>query len=85
MMNLNVTIIVQGASVVQALLKVLILVHPLCVKSPFFIKNKGGFRRPYQCHLYRYFDTEPPTPFSLSLACAAASRAMGTRYGEQLT
>lgn len=32
-----------------------------------------------------YFVPDPPTPFSLSLAWAAASRAIGTRKGEQLT
>ncbi len=57
------------------------------VFSRMFFRKKGGlFRSPFEFPwLILYLETDPPTPFSLSLACAAASRAIGTRKGEQLT
>ncbi len=42
-------------------------------------KIRAALSRPYLLHFHYYFDTDPPRPFSLSLACAAASRAIGTR------
>ena len=56
-----------------------VLVYSSCTNS------KGGFRRPMKVHSINYFVPDPPTPFSLSFAWAAAIRAMGTRKGEQLT
>ena len=48
-------------------------------------KTRAASGRPFMMRYRSYFDTDVPTPFSLRAAWAAASRAMGTRKGEQLT
>jgi len=50
------------------------------IKDIPHINTKGGLLgRPCNDKLDSYFVPEPPMPFSLSLAWAAASRAIGTR------
>ena len=52
---------------------------------PFEVIVTGSPIKAFGDDAQRHFDVATPMPFSLSLACAAASLAIGTRKGEQLT